>query len=117
MKLGKSLNISDSGIGEKTSPMVGDHLKDADDPRECDHPKAGDTFRICQATFYDVARTGIMLVLSTKPFYKLTGTDRQTDRQSGRQADKPTYWEACASKTENLHFSKYTQNYSANILA
>ena len=91
MKLGKSLNISDSGIGEKTSPMVGDHLKDADDPRECDHPKAGDTFRICQATFYDVARTGIMLVLSTKPFYKLTGTDRQADRQTVRETGGQTY--------------------------
>ena len=71
-----------------SSPRVGDH------PREGDHPKDGDTLRICLAAFYDVAQPCIRWVLSTKPFYKLTGTDRQADRQT----DKPRYWEACASK-------------------
>ena len=51
-------------------------------PRKGDHPKDGDTLRICLATFYNVARSCIMLALSTKPIYKLTGTDSQTDGQT-----------------------------------
>ena len=40
-----------------------------------------------------------MLVLSTKPLRKLTGTDRQTDRR----ADRQTYvWEAAPPKTSLL---------------
>ena len=69
------------------SPRVGDH------PREGDHLKNGDTLRICLATFYDMARPCIMFGMSTKPFYKLNW-----NRQADRQADKPRYWEACASK-------------------
>ena len=69
----------------------GDHSgygdRDGDHPRESDRPKDGDTLRICLAAFYDVAQPCIRWVLPTKPFYKLTGTDRQTGRQADRQTN------------------------------
>ena len=40
-----------------------------------------------------------MLVLSTKPLQKLTGTDRQTGRQAGRQTGKPMSREAAPPKS------------------
>ena len=46
-----------------------------------------------------------MLVLSTKPLQKLTGTDRQADRQTGGRAGKPVYWEAAPPKTLILQSS------------
>ena len=49
-------------------------------------------------TLYDTPQPSWTLVLSTKPLYKLTGTDRRTDGRT----DKPRYWEACASKKETF---------------
>ena len=40
-----------------------------------------------------------MLVLSTKPLQKLTGTDGQTGRQADRQEGKPMCREAARSKS------------------
>ena len=40
-----------------------------------------------------------MLVLSTKPLHKLTGTDGQTGGKADRQAGKPMCWEAVPPKT------------------
>ena len=68
--------------------MVTVHPRDGGHPRKGYRPKDGDSLGICLV--YDVARPCIRWDLSTKPFYELTGT--------GRQADKPTYWEACTSK-------------------
>ena len=42
-----------------------------------------------------------MLVLSTKPLQKLTGTDRQTGRQAGRQTSKPMCREAKKMKRDS----------------
>ena len=67
-------------------------------PREGDQPKDGDILRICLSTFYNVAQPCIMMVLPTKHFQGLTGTDRQ----AGRQADKPRYWKAVASRNYSI---------------
>ena len=48
--------------------------------------KEGETPSICLPTFYDIARPCIMLVLSTKPLYELTGTVRQANLGIGRHA-------------------------------
>ena len=43
-----------------------------------------------------------MFLLSAKPLYKLTGTDRQ----AGRRTDRPRFREACTSKNEvEVHWS------------
>ena len=76
---------------------ISDSHRDGNSPRDCDCPRDGhspcyghhpgdyDTPEICVATLQDVAWPQIMLLLSNKPLYKLTGTDRQADRRTDRQ--------------------------------
>ena len=76
---------------DEHSHRDGNYAREWDCPRDGNNPSYGDypgdcdTPEICLATLQDVAWPQIMLLLSTKPLYKLTGTDRQAGGQTDRQ--------------------------------
>ena len=66
-------------------PRDCDCSRDGDNPGYGDHPRDCATPKIFLVTLQGVAWPQIMLLLSTKPLYKLTGTDRQAGGQTDRQ--------------------------------
>ena len=75
-------------IKDGNSPRYGDHFWNGDHfwYGEREHPRDGVIHKINLAALYDDAQPHTMFALS-RNLYKLTGTNRQ--------ADKPTYCEAC----------------------
>ena len=76
-----------------------DHSRNSDSIWNADHPGLivlgiETLTRICIATLHDIAHLWIILVLSTNPPYKLTGTERQAAKQTnqhiGRYASPKT---------------------------
>ena len=61
------------------SQRDGDPPCDGDQPGEGDFPRDADHQKICLATFHELAWPHFILLLSTKPLYKLTGTGRPED--------------------------------------
>ena len=68
-------------------PWDTDHPRDNDNPRDGGYPRDVDLHIICLVLLCDITRPHFILLLSTKLFLKLTGTDkRQTDIGIGRHA-------------------------------